>query len=108
MGSAIPQEKRPSRSLTGLGVSFGVLEALDVYATVRGVNNGYAEANPLLRGSASHPFALATLKSLSAASTILLTRRLARRHRPAALVMMTAVNAAYATIVAHNMRLAGR
>jgi hypothetical protein len=99
--SAVPRDERP---LAPLYVSFAVLQALDVHSTTRAVNQGGVEANPLLRGVAQQPAALIAVKAGGAASTIWLSQKLARRSRTGAFVLMTAVNSAYAMVVAHNYR----
>ena len=96
---------RPRRLLTlpALQVSFAALEVLDVISTVRGINSGMVETNVLMRGVAGNPFALAAVKGGAAAATLLLTRRLARKNRPAAVLTMVALNAAYSIVVAQNL-----
>ena len=93
-----------SPPLHALQISFGALQALDVYSTVRGLRMGSGEANPLVRGIARDPLALATVKAAAATSSLLLIGRVARTHRAAAVVTLVAMNAAYSLIVAHNLR----
>jgi hypothetical protein len=100
----IPEQRKPSGALKVLHASFGALETLDVYTTVRGINMGLTESNPLMRAVARHPVALGAIKAGATASTILLTRRLARHNRPAAIIMMAAFNTTYAAIAFHNLR----
>jgi hypothetical protein len=97
-----------SRALTSLQVSFVALEALDVFSTMRGMRHGYTEANPLMRGVAGSPVAMATVKAGAAASTILLVRQVARKNRVAAIAMMAAMNTALSLVVARNLRAPGR
>ena len=97
-----------SKALNLLHISFVTLEAVDVYTTVRGVNAGAVEANPLMRSTASNPVGLTAMKAGVAASSILLTRRMARDHRVAAIVLAAAVNSAYAAVAVHNIRATRR
>lgn len=97
-----------STTLNLLHVSFAALEAVDVYTTVRGVKTGAVEANPLMRSTASSPVGLTAVKAGVAASSILLTRRMARDHRVAAIVLAAAVNSAYAAVAVHNIRATRR
>lgn len=99
---------RPSTTLTALHVSFGALQIMDVLSTVRGINAGLKESHPLMRGLAGHPAAMVAIKVGAGATTILLTRRVARKNRVAALITMAAVNSAYAVVVAQNLRAAGK
>jgi hypothetical protein len=98
----------PSPVLTGLHVSFAALQVMDVYSTLRGFEGGLVEANPLLRHAGEHPLAIGAVKTAVGVSTILLTRRVARRHRALALFAMGAVNAAYTVVVSHNLRAVSR
>ena len=93
-----------SRPLVPLYVSFAVLQALDVHSTTRALNAGAVEGNPLLRGVAHQPAALIAVKAGGAASTIWLSHKLAKRSKAGAFILMTAVNSAYAMVVAHNYR----
>ena len=101
-----PVESAPqpqsSRALNLLHVSFASLQAADVYTTIRGVNAGAVEANPLMRPFAGNLAGLIAVKAGVTASSILLTRRLAKRHRTAAIVLSAALNSAGAAIVVHN------
>ena len=93
--------------LPALYVSFGALQALDAHSTLRALDRGQAEGNPVMRGIVSQPAAVVGLKAATTAGTILLTEKLWRRHRTAAIVLMVAVNAGYLAIVTHNYRRAG-
>ena len=97
-------EAVPSRRgvFVPLYVSFAALQALDVHSTMRALEAGGTEQNPLLRGIASRPVALVALKAGVTASTILLTERFRARNRTGAIVLMAALNSAYAMIVTHN------
>ena len=95
------------RILMPLYVSFATLQALDVHSTTRALNAGAVEGNPVMRGVANQPGALIAVKAGGAASTIWLTNKLSKRNKTAAIVVMAAVNSAYAMVVAHNYR-AGR
>jgi hypothetical protein len=97
-----------SKALNLLHVSFVSLEAVDIYSTVRGMKGGAVEANPLMRGAASSPVGMTALKAGVAASSILLTRRLARKHRAGAIILAATLNSAYAAVAVHNLRVARR
>jgi hypothetical protein len=99
-----PETNRP---LAPLYISFAVLQALDVHSTTRALGSGAVEGNPLMRSAARQPAGLIALKAGGAASTIWLSHKLSKRSRTGAFVLMTAMNSAYAMVVAHNYR-AGR
>jgi len=87
-----------------LYLSFAGLQTLDAHSTMRALRAGGRERNPLLRELASHPAGLLALKAGVTASTIVLTEKLRSKHRVGAMVLMTALNSAYAMVVAHNYR----
>ena len=91
-------------TLTALHVSFGALQVLDMFSTMRGINAGLREASPLMRAVAGRPAAMMAVKLGSGATTILLTRRMARKNRLASIVTMAALNSAYSVIVVRNWR----
>jgi hypothetical protein len=90
-------------------VSFAILQALDIHSTMTALNRGGAhESNPLMADVVDKPVAFVTLKAATGAGIIYLTERVRKRSRTGAIVMMAAFNSIYATIVAHNYRLATR
>jgi len=101
-----PQPKtKQSVALNLLHVSFVSLEAVDVYTSVHGIKGGAVEANPLMRGTAGHPVGMTALKAGVAVSTVVLTRRMARDHRVAAILLTAGLNSAYAAIAVHNINV---
>ena len=100
----VRQASQASRPLAPLYVSFAVLQALDVHSTTRALRSGAVEGNPLMRSVARQPAGLIALKAGGAASTIWLSHKLSKRSRTGAFVLMTAMNSAYAMVVAHNYR----
>jgi hypothetical protein len=85
-------------------VTFASLQMLDAHSTLRAVNAGAVEQNPLMRGLTDKPVAFVALKAGVAASTIVLADKMRGRSRVGAVVMMAALNSAYAMVVAHNYR----
>ena len=94
---------RPSL-LVPLYVTFGALQGLDAHSTMRAIAHGAHEANPFVAPFGHNPAALVAMKAATTAGTIVLAERLRRKHPLKAVVMMTAVNVAYAAIVAANYR----
>jgi hypothetical protein len=90
--------------LIPLYVSFASLQMLDAHSTLRAVRAGGVERNPMMQGLADKPAALVALKAGVAVSTIALADKMRGRSRVGAIVLMAALNSAYATIVAHNYR----
>ena len=102
-------ESMPSQRLgvlLPLYASFAGLQALDAHSTLRALQNGATERNPLMADIAGKPAALFALKAGVTASTILLTERLRPKHRVAAIALMAALDSFYAMVVVHNYRAA--
>jgi len=98
----------PTRRFPILGsmyVSYVGLQVADVLSTARALERGGREINPLLP-FASNRGAMLAMKGATAAATIYLSEKVAKRSRVASIVMMAAINSAYAAIVAHNYRVA--
>jgi hypothetical protein len=100
-------ETRPASNrgvLVPLYASFATLQMLDAHSTIRALRAGGEEQNPLLKGLADKPAALVALKAGVAVSTIALAEKVRGKSRVGAIVLMAALNSAYATVVAHNYR----
>lgn len=97
-----------SAALTPLYGAFVSLQALDIHSSLSAIGNGGREANPVVRGALSSPPLVAGLKAGVAAGVIVVTERLSIHHAKAAVLLMTALNSAYAAIVARNYTIAHR
>jgi len=95
------RHERPA-ALVPLYITFAGLQAVDVHSTMNALEAGAREANPVVRGAIGNPTAMILLKSGTAAGVVLITEKLWRRNRTAAILSMIALNSAYATIAAHN------
>ena len=95
-------------ALVPLYLSFAALQALDVHSTLSAVNRGARETNPMMAGLVDKPLAFVALKAAISAGIIYLTERVRVRNRVGSIVLMTAFNSLYATIVANNYRVAGQ
>jgi hypothetical protein len=92
-------------ALVPLYVSFATLQALDAHSTIRAAQVGGVERNPVVAPLVEKPMAVVALKAATTTGAILLTEKLWRRHRVAAIALMIGVNAAYAGIVTNNYRV---
>ena len=102
-------ESRPSQAANvALCVSFAALEALDVHSTSRALGAGHREANPMMAGLTSNTAALIAVKAAAAGTVIAVDRKLLKKNRLAANILMVAANTASAIIVAHNYRVVTR
>jgi hypothetical protein len=85
-----------------LYTSFAALQAMDVHSTVRAIDGGAKEMNPLVGGIAANGGALLATKAGAAATTIFLAEKVRKRSRIGALLLMAGINSGYAIIVARN------
>ena len=103
-----PRAPERPRLLIPMYVSFAALQAMDAHSTMKAIDRGYVEVNPLVAPSTRNSAAMAAMKVAVTASVIVCSERLWRHNRVAAVVTMIAVNGAYAAIVANNYRTASR
>jgi hypothetical protein len=94
--------------LNSLYASTVAMQVLDVHSTLRAFNAGAVEGNPAMAGITGNRAAFVATKAAVAAASIWAAHKLSKRNKVAAVVTLVAVNSAYAMIVSHNYRLAGR
>jgi hypothetical protein len=82
-----------------------VLQGLDVHSTLRAIDAGHYEQNPVMRWSVEHPAALISMKAAASAATIYVAEKIRKRYPKRALLFMAAVNSAYAFVVVHNYKV---
>jgi hypothetical protein len=104
----VPATARPKRPkmlipLYALQLS---LHGLDVHSSLQALERGHREANPLLRNATSGQMIGAKLAS--SAASVWVAERLWKKNRPAAMILMAAVNVGLAAVVANNYRIARR
>jgi hypothetical protein len=87
---------------------FVTLQALDAHSTLRAIDAGLTEANPLMRWATDHPVAFVSMKAGATMATLLVSEKIRKKHPKRALIFMAAINATYAFVVAHNYRAPGR
>ena len=95
----------PGVFMTSLYSSFIALQALDAHSTIRALDRGARETNPVIAPFADNTAALIALKAGTAVGVVYMTERVRRHNRVASIVIMAAANSAYATIVARNYRI---
>ena len=101
-----PAEVRRPGALVPLYVSFGALQVLDAKSTLDAVARGGAEANPVMKGFASKPFALAAVKAAGTTGVVFAAEKMWKKNKPAAIVFMLVANTAMAVVVNNNFRAA--
>lgn len=98
--TAAPHHSR--HAITSLYAGFVAMQALDVHSTLRALDAGHKEANPLMRWATTSPVALVSFKAAATAGTVLVIERVRKKHPMRAVFLMAAVDSAYAFVVAHN------
>ena len=97
--------RRP-KALVPLYVSYATLQAFDIHSTLRALDRGAAEANPLMTRVTASPVSLVAVKVASTAGVFYTTERMWKHNRVAAVVFMVGANSAMAWVVQHNYRIA--
>ena len=105
LGVARAEQRRPG-ALVPLYASFGALQILDARSTLQALDRGGVEANPVMKGIASHPVALFAVKAAATTGVIVATEKMWKKNRTAAVIFMVATNSAMVWIVEHNYRVA--
>lgn len=95
--------ERP-RALMPLYAMQLTLNGLDVHSTMRALEAGHREGNPLFKAGSAKKMIGA--KVASSALSVYLAEKLWKKNRIAAVVMMASVNAGMMAVVANNYRLA--
>jgi len=95
-----------SRVLAGLYASTAIVQALDTHSTLRALDRGAVEGNPLLAGVSSNKAAFVGVKAAVAVGTIYATRELAKKNKVAAILTLVAINSVYAYAAHHNYQVA--
>jgi len=107
MAPTVSPPKRPA-ALPWLYASYAAVQALDAQSTLRALNAGAVEANPIMSGVAGNPAALLAVKGGVTAATIYLVEKSWKKNRIAGVVSMAVLTSAYAVVVANNYRVAAQ
>ena len=107
VGVGVQEVRRPA-ILPALYVSFGALQAWDVYTTSAALNSGAREANPMAAPFAGGSAKILALKAASTASTVFFVERLWKQNKIAAVVVMVAINGGTAAVAMNNAGIARR
>ena len=93
-------------ALRALYVSAPAVQAFDAVTTLRVLELGGREVNPMMAAVASNQTAFTAVKLGVAAGQIYGAHALAKRHRLLAIGVMAGVNAAFAVMAVHNLDVA--
>ena len=94
--------------LPSLYATTAAMQLLDVDSTLKSLNRGAIETNPLMSGLVKNRAAFAVTKAGIAAATIYAAHHIAKDNKVAAIVTLVAINSAYAMIVKNNYGIANR
>ncbi|HEX5215697.1 MAG TPA: DUF5658 family protein [Vicinamibacterales bacterium] len=101
-----PPQKRIDPMMSSLYVSTALLQGLDIHSTMKALDNGAIEANPLMKGVTRNKAAFIAMKAGIAAGTIFAAHKASKKNRVAAIVSLVAINSVYAMVVNQNYKVA--
>jgi hypothetical protein len=87
-------------------VSFSALQALDLHSTLRAIDRGAVEANPLMNRLITNEIGLLAIKAAGTSGVLYASERIWRRSKAKAVIFMVAANAGMAWVVSHNYQAA--
>jgi hypothetical protein len=93
-------------ALLPLYASFVGLQVLDFHSTADALSRGAVEGNPAMQGVTSNQLAFAAAKAAGTAGVIVLSEKIRKKNKAAAVGLMIATNSAMAWVVQHNYRAA--
>jgi hypothetical protein len=94
--------------MASLYATTATMQMLDVDSTLKSLNRGAVETNPLMSGLVNNRAAFIATKAGIAAATIYATSKIAKNSKLRAALTLVAINSAYAMIVKHNYSIARR
>lgn len=94
--------------MSSLYATTAAMQMMDVHSTVKALNVGAVESNPLMGGLVKNRAAFVTTKAAVAAATIYAAHKMAKTNKVGAVLTLVAINSAYAMIVSNNYKIAGR
>lgn len=106
MQRELPKPGMSTSVLTALQVTTVATQILDVHSTMKAMNNGAVEANPMMRGVAKNPAAFISVKAAMSVGLMYATHKMAKRNKVAAIVTSAAINSAYLVVAHHNYKVA--
>jgi hypothetical protein len=99
-------ERAGTTLMVSLYATTATMQALDVHSTLRALDRGALEANPIMGRLVHNRPAFIATKAAVATGTILVARQVAKRNKIAAAVTLIAINSAYAYVAHHNYKVA--
>ena len=106
MPRELPRTGLSTSVLTALQATTVATQILDVHSTMKALNNGAVEANPMMSGVVKNRAAFIGVKAAMGAGLMFATHKMARRNKVAAIVTSAAINSAYLVVAHHNYKVA--
>lgn len=113
VATRVPRDirRQPGRSWTtplivALQATTVATQALDVHSTIRAMDRGAVEANPLMAGIVKNRAAFIGVKAGLGAGFMYATHRMAKRSKVSAIVTAAVVNSVYLLVAHHNYKVA--
>jgi len=95
--------------LPALYAGSAALQAFDAYSTLKALNLGGVEANPVAKTVVSNPAVFIGVKAAVSAASILAAEKMWKNHhRVAAIATMAATNSIMAMVAANNAKVLGQ
>ena len=94
------------RLLIALQAATVATQALDIHSTLKAVNHGAVEANPMMSGLVQNKAAFIGVKAGITAGLMYATHKMAKRNKVGAIVTASAVNSVYLIVAHHNYKVA--
>jgi len=101
----VDQARQPSAFFLSMYFTFGTLQTIDAYTTIRGLRYNGRELNPIVQAVQENPAGVIALKSAATFGTVFVTEKLKKRNKVVAALTVSAVNSAYLWVAAHNVRV---
>lgn len=92
--------------LGSLQAALVATQMLDAHSTLRALNAGGVEGNPMMSGLVKNRAAFIGVKAAMGAGLVYATQRIGQRNKVAAIALAAAVNSAFAMIASHNYKVA--
>ena len=93
------------KMLPALYASYAALQAYDVYSTKQALAGGARETNPLMQGAVGNTTTFMAVKAIAVVGAIVVSERLWKTNKVAAIAVMAASNGIAAVVAARNTRV---
>jgi hypothetical protein len=99
---SVPVDGARPKVMIPLYGTLAALQGADAWLTMKGLDAGVHERNPLMRGNRG---VMTLTKAISMATTVAIAEKMWKRNRAAAIATLVAANAVTAVVVARNAQI---